>query len=365
MSSKIIKNHIFLFLLGLFIIDNGYSRGSRSIPNESPSELEAVNKVCKKRVNLLRHKWTVKRNIPQLDQGPVGLCSAYAFSHLIDGWREIHGLRITKEIALTDPLYYALIWGLLKTDNDIKLWSRDFEVRLYKGIKKYGVCRSEIINKSITDFAKKNELLPNSVRLFLEVFFDFYKGKKEKLAKVEDKYKEFKNFFKRRGTRFRKLYNSETELKKLYESVIDIVMKGDMGKNVFENIFSGCTDKRSIYLHTKKLPPFSINKSQDYREKRKVVLEQLQKKNIVGIGYNSDQVEYKKPMPYAKSTHASVLVGNRVRDGKCQFLLHNSWGNYCGYEWECQKDRHGQEMGVWVDADLLMYQAATIWHFKL
>ena len=142
-------------------------------------------------------------------------------------------------------------------------------------------------------------------------------------------------------------------------------MKGNMGKNVLEKIFSGCTDKGSIYLHTKKLPPFSISKSKDYREKRKIVLEQLGKKNIVGISYNSDQIEYKKPMPYSKSTHSSVLVGNRVRDGKCQLLLHNSWGNYCGYEWECQKDRHGQEMGVWVDADQLMYQTELIWHFDL
>ena len=245
MTSKFIKKYIFVILFGVFLNDSVYPRGSRRIPNESSSESKAVNKICQKRVNLLRHKWTVKRNIPQLDQGPVGLCSAYAFSHFVDGWREIHGLRVTKNIALTDPLYYALIWSWVKNDN--KLWSPNWQTRLYKGIKKYGVCRSEIINKSIVDFAKKNQLSSDSVRLFLEVFFDFYKGKNEKLAKAEDKYKEFKNFFKKRGTRFKKLYNSNKELKKLYQSVIDLVMKGNMGKNVLENIFSGCTDKGSIY----------------------------------------------------------------------------------------------------------------------
>ena len=64
--------------------------------------------------------------------------------------------------------------------------------------------------------------------------------------------------------------------------------------------------------------------------------------------------------------HASILVGQRERAGRCEFLLRNTWGSKCVYDWECQKDRlkNGKTVGVWIDARKLMDNTHSFFYFK-
>jgi hypothetical protein len=52
--------------------------------------------------------------------------------------------------------------------------------------------------------------------------------------------------------------------------------------------------------------------------------------------------------------HASIIVGKRARGGRCQFLVRNTAGNNCGYDWECEKNIQGKEEGFWIDAEALV-----------
>ena len=97
----------------------------------------------------------------------------------------------------------------------------------------------------------------------------------------------------------------------------------------------------------------------------------LNENNPVGFGYNPqilthaytlEKEEYEK---YQAGFHASVITGKRVRNNSCQFLVQNSFGNYCkNYFWECQKDSRGYEIGVWVDAVDLITYSRDIFYIK-
>lgn len=59
--------------------------------------------------------------------------------------------------------------------------------------------------------------------------------------------------------------------------------------------------------------------------------------------------------------HAVVLVGQRLKQGRCQWLIRNSAGNACKrgkYDkaWECVWDTRGDEIGVWVDRSAITKQ---------
>ena len=57
------------------------------------------------------------RQMPLYDQGQTGLCYAYAAIQLVDYWRETKGLKVTKKIGLSSPVYAAL---LLKSLQKVK-----------------------------------------------------------------------------------------------------------------------------------------------------------------------------------------------------------------------------------------------------
>jgi len=97
----------------------------------------------------------------------------------------------------------------------------------------------------------------------------------------------------------------------------------------------------------------------------------LDRKNPVGISYahqilreGSGTLKKIKYFWY-DGDHQGVLIGKRVRDGKCQFLLKNTWGNYCKYAWECQKSPIGGEIGPWINADSLQAALKHLYFFDM
>ena len=73
-------------------------------------------------------------------------------------------------------------------------------------------------------------------------------------------------------------------------------------------------------------------------------------------------IEYCSRVLYAKSNevkkclpHASVLIGQREKNGVCQVLIQNSWGESCSsYGWDCEKGK------IWVDRKSLKKEMLSI-----
>ncbi len=75
--------------------------------------------------------------------------------------------------------------------------------------------------------------------------------------------------------------------------------------------------------------------------------EQLSTGKIAGIGYSSSVLKNPAPPPN-RGGHMSTIVGRRMRNGKCEYLLRNSWGRNCGgYIYPCE------EGNIWVPKERL------------
>ena len=99
----------------------------------------------------------------------------------------------------------------------------------------------------------------------------------------------------------------------------------------------------------------------------KQVLNLLNRKEPIGFSYQSKVLydkEIYKEKGRVQTNHVSVIVGKRVRNNKCELLVKNSWGNYCGYDWECQKDARGREIGLWTDAKILLSQTPHLFYLE-
>lgn len=325
-------------------------------------------KTCKKYVNLLRNKWVVQREIPNLDQGPVGICYSHAATSLIDLWRDIHGLKLFKKLALSNPQYAAFLykleeWGKTKTLDGGQA------VDTINAVRKYGMCRFDVIDAIMKKYSKSQKISTRDWYTITNWFLEFYAGsiKKEILASP-NKPQTLKNIFGRFKSRDKiiEIYKNG-DFTKIYNSIEPYLKKRNYVA-FMKNVFGECFKKRNIYLPTKRLPKLITHKW--FGGKAKRIIAQLDKKNPVGITYKADVLrEENKFLNRMKNflgsvNHQSVIAGKRVRNGKCQFLLKNSWGNYCGYTWECQKDKTGKEMGVWVGANSLMMATSDVFYFE-
>lgn len=88
---------------------------------------------------------------------------------------------------------------------------------------------------------------------------------------------------------------------------------------------------------------------------------QLERGQIVGISYDVDFL-YRDPAnapPSNNGNHASTIVAREFRDGKCQYLIRNTYGPGCGaYKFPCDR---GQ---VWIPEADLVKTISTIQYFK-
>jgi len=140
-------------------------------------------------------------------------------------------------------------------------------------------------------------------------------------------------------------------------------------KGYAQNVFKECFKKENIYLGTLNLP--NISKETNPAKFVPTIISNLDRKNPMVVGY-SHQLLREGGGTFNKikylinfADHESVLIGKRVRGKKCQFLLKNTWGNYCKYAWECQKSPNGGEIGAWIDADSLAPAIDQLYFFDM
>ena len=133
---------------------------------------------------------------------------------------------------------------------------------------------------------------------------------------------------------------------------------------LFEKVFVSCKKHRQPQTNQYKV---CENLDLSIFAKADLVLKLLEKKEPVAISYNANLLydrKLKSSSLNETQNHSSIIVGKRVRNKHCEFLIKNSWGDYCDYDWECQKDQNGKEIGVWVNSFDLMLHTPSFFYLE-
>lgn len=86
---------------------------------------------------------------------------------------------------------------------------------------------------------------------------------------------------------------------------------------------------------------------------------QLSRGNLVAFAYNSNVLKNANDTGTGRG-HTSTVVGRRVRNGQCEYLIRNSWGRSCGYydkKFPCEQ---GQ---IWVPKANLLRSANDFFYY--
>jgi hypothetical protein len=317
--------------------------------------------------------------MPIYDQGSTGICYAYAAIQLVDFWRQTQGIRVTKNIALSNPVYTALLTRTIKSykgeDNPLFYEKETLEAGFtdwaIMSIKKKGMCRDDVIKKSINRFAKNKNFDPETFYEFMEILFLNFPEDPEDIKRLGSD-KIWKKYIRRKLSReTREKITDNIKMKKLFKKVAYHIENGDL-VTLMNSIFRKCKYKRSKYLNTLKLPdPVHIVLRKDNLEGVKKKVGMLLNKKPVAIGYCSRVLTNSRyigvtphPRPSYRGqfvpissrscgNHASVLIGKKRIKGKCHFLLRNTWGDTCPYDWKCRYDTYGKAIGVYIEEGAL------------
>lgn len=93
-----------------------------------------------------------------------------------------------------------------------------------------------------------------------------------------------------------------------------------------------------------------------YTENLNMIDTQLSAGKLVTISYSSDVLKHPQPPPN-KGGHVSSVVGRRMREGKCEYLVRNSWGRGCGgYIYPCE------EGNIWVPEERIRAATGGVWY---
>jgi hypothetical protein len=335
------------------------------------------------------YKWFKHRQMPNFAQGHAGICYAYGAMQMAGNWREVNGMRITQKIALPNGVYTGLLSRMYQQENKKKFNKTTLDLgntsNAINGIRKYGMCKDNVIQSSIEKFAKKKDInlnafyeftkayiLPYNERLPREKFWwklTFWKSKEKRMTEGRAKAKEraTKEAAKKMSSYKDRLgMVDQMDIEKIREAMEPYIDNHDY-VGFFKEVFSDCLKKENIYLKSQKLPPLYWIKNNNKKRTAKRIVELLDRKNPTWLGMSYDAgILRNQNHRYEKSTHVSLIVGKRVRENRCQFLVRNSWGNYCRYDkaWECKKDRSGRETGLWMDAEKLVSNIQGVYYWK-
>lgn len=326
---------------------------------------------CSSYVNLAKSDWLNFRPVPTLDQGPVGLCYAYSAATLMDLYRDIHGLKFGNMRQMpSDPVWASMLYYNYYNDTAKSFDGGLGEVSI-ELIRSYGMCRADIIQKAMNRYATQNNISTRDWYVITEWFLEFYNSKiEQEISKAPNKAQKLKEIFSRYKSR-KRIENifKNADFEKIYNGMKPFLKSKNFLAYV-KTVFKECYEPGGVYVTSKNLPPII-----SHTGKRRLELEvtkQLNKKNPVLVSYkgsvltNPSNFFIRTAHFFQHANHQSVIIGKRVRHKKCQFLLKNTWGNYCRYhKWECYRDKKGHEVGVWINANDLMKATTDIHYFDL
>jgi len=375
--------------------------------------LDTINEInvpeCSRK-NVL-YFWNEAYNMPQYNQGPDGICYAYEGIQLIDMYRVVYqdGQK-GKQIDLSN----AVMAGLLSRAYQMQVQRKVAKVETLAGgfsgnvveaLKYYGMCSPQAIHSSLAKFFKDKGAVDPQKFYFLTIYFITYDGPgglrnsvqakrqfKQTISKKEAEEAAVETMKSIKGSKMDKWLSGmekDVEMEAITEALLPYLMNEDY-IGFLQDVFSDCLKNDPNKEFYKGVPPTRHCDFPDLKNPRKVydiITGELDRPRIkvvkegtghfpqvsysandsgssgIGISYCSRVVKNRnvrglKPdrsgFTNNCGNHASIIVGKRARGGRCQFLVRNTWGNSCKYDWECEKNQQGQEEGFWVDAEALV-----------
>lgn len=329
------------------------------------------------------------KQMPLYNQGATGICYAYSAIQLLDHWRQTKGLRITKKIALSSPLYAALLTRQFKESRfyqreDIEGGNIDVALN---SIRHFGMCRSDIIQDALNKYAdKKAKEYKVDQRELLEMIYLISTEIEDpnRIMRMSDK-QITKNYISKMGFYHGRDLNDSGNLPKIFKLVAKSKLKGGGVSNLLDGLFQKCKLPTSIYLGTKKIPnPKEIKLRKGNKKAVQNHIRQLLNKRDaepLGVGYCSTFLKDKNyrgtkvhenpgygGQIVTRDTkscggHASIIMGKKEIGGKCHYLIRNSWGTKCDkYDWTCRYNAKKEAVGIYVSEDAL-FRNVTNFHY--
>lgn len=135
------------------------------------------------------------------------------------------------------------------------------------------------------------------------------------------------------------------------DQLTEILMRS--GSNAFQELAKTCPVDKDPELKN-----LVVKTDGSKKTIYKTMDEQLDKGNIVGIGYKAEVLENYKNNESWFANHASSIVGRRFNEMtlSCEYMIRNTWGNDCSsYNWDDYECKDGH---VWIGEDFLKYNNA-------
>ncbi len=327
------------------------------------------------------------------------------------GTPTLGGLKMTKRIGLSDPHWIGYLAKLSEKaqrgKEPINLEDGSGELALdviARGLE--GVCREDVMRKSLEPYTVEGrsytvqEFYVFSAWMFGDTLDDSYKAKLTRSGvavsrscrktrqginqKACDKNKdEFNTIMKdlyankqpksKRGANALLNFINNADLPKIWQAMRPYIK--DKNKKSFLPYFSKVFYKCQIPGN--KYRELSPEVMKDYKvcsvrndqslDFFKIITNKLKNNEPTVLNYYSRFLtakNYRQVVKDKRDIHQSVIIGKRVRQKSCQFLIQNSWGNYCKYSWECQKDEKGNEIGIWVPYSQLRHVTESIFYLE-
>jgi hypothetical protein len=63
-------------------------------------------------------------------------------------------------------------------------------------------------------------------------------------------------------------------------------------------------------------------------------------------------------------SHASIIIGMSNIGGKCHYLVRNTWGDRCDYDWQCRFNAYKEAVGIWVEESALINNLGDIAYLR-
>lgn len=342
------KNKIYLFLiLSLFA-------------NYSVAEIRCNNSLNKAYLSAL----------PLYDQDRIGACFGYTASQMVDYWRMLK--QKTSIIEYSSPIYAAIIEKKYRFGK-VELISSGFIKESINAIKLWGSCKQNIMSTSIQEYSS------NSAR-----FFSF-------LEQVFSRYYKYINYYNVNGTNTNKenIYTkSFTEIfhempmgtitlpEKLYRELSSYVINSNL-EHALRDLLYRCNNQNNVIkVNTPNAISWGINQSGNEIMKRIDNILSRSDATPVGISYCSSILTNKNARDLTAingyrqlknnncGPHASIIVASKVSNNSCYYLIKNTWGAHCNYDWPCEYDQFGNAKGIWVESEALLHNLMEITHFN-
>ena len=335
------------------------------------------------------------------DQGNVGLCYAEVASQMVDAWRATHVPTskgpinpATYKSFATSEIYAGLLYSLNQKEFRCPAQSEDSKTRFFEGGKvcetaneviAAGSCSAPEVNKFLSDRAKKSarrdNRSPSQQHLQLSDLLDtIYEQENSRMYCSLKQQPEPANVCIPCLIKKSAVNKPDAAITQMMFDALPPLQRQEFisfWKPIQEakaQLEKGpCTFRDPVPEHPR--CRMEIWKS---RRAHKNLPNEINRRLLapnaqpIGIGYCSSVLSYSNSrMSYDDweeigasnrskecGPHTSLIIGQRPRNGRCEYLVRNSWGtdiSRYSKNWQPDRDSKGRPTGnVWIDSEALV-----------